>query len=102
RSMTPRPRSTTPARASPRTVPRLSRSVAQGCDPAGDTGGLRRHRCLCLSLCLLGELRHPSPRVEVTLAGVTADMGDHVDVGGLAAEVAGPRVLLRDIPEWIE
>ena len=55
----------------------------------GDSGGL----------CCPGlpEGRHSGPRVEVTLAGLAADMGDHVDVGGLGAEVAGPRVLLGDV-----
>ena len=78
--------------------------VAQRRGAVGDPGNLHRHRRLGLSstLRLQGELRHPGPRVAVTLAGLAPHVGDNVDVDGLAAQVTGAGVLLGDVPERVE
>src|ERR1700756_2603484 len=102
RNTTPRFRWTTPAHASPRTAPELPRSVAQGGGTPGDAGDLDRRRRLSLCQCLQAGLRHLGPSVQITLAGAVADMREHVDVVGLSGQVAGPGVLLGDVPERIE
>ena len=69
-----------PANGAPR---RATFSCPVWCAPRGRRSRWPRRSADVARLCLRANVRHPRPRVAVTLAGLVADVRDHVDVGGL-------------------